>query len=62
LGARLASEECDCEELDELRHELGHVLRMVAETLDAVDDGKIELSQADRALLERVRDVVVGLL
>ena len=62
LGTRLVAEGCECEDREEPGHALSHVLRMVAETLDAAEDGMIELSQADRALLRRVRDVLVGLL
>jgi hypothetical protein len=61
IGARLA-QGCDCEDTVEPRHGLGHVLKMVAETLDDADDGKIELSQADRRLMEQVKDVLVGVL
>lgn len=35
---------------------------MVAELLDAADDGKIELSGSDHTLFVEVRDVLVGLL
>jgi hypothetical protein len=62
LGARLAGRGCECGDPDELRHQLGHVLKFAAEALDADEDGKTELSGEDRALLERVRDVMIGLL
>jgi hypothetical protein len=35
---------------------------MVAETLDGADDGRLELTAHDRALLVRVRGVLIGLL
>ena len=63
LGKRLAAQGCECDKGgDELRHHLGHVMRLVAESLDAAEDGKVELADRDRALLVRARDVILGLL
>jgi hypothetical protein len=62
LGVTLAAEGCDCEVREEPRHGLSHVLRMVAETLNAVDDGEIEFNQQDRRTLERVKDVLVRMM
>jgi hypothetical protein len=62
LGERLAAEECVCGETEEPRHRLGHVLKMVAETLDSVERGKITLSDDAKALFTRVRDVLCMIL
>jgi hypothetical protein len=65
LARRLISEDCECpqhEQEDEPRHELGHVLKFCAETLDLADQGKISPRPEDVGLLEHTRDVIVELL
>jgi hypothetical protein len=63
LGERLAAQDCQCDgDLEEPRHALGHVLKQVAETLDAVEDGRLSLPVEDVRVLRRVRDETVSLL
>lgn len=64
LGERLAAEDCECgpEDREEPRHALGHVLKLVAEALDAVEEGRLTLPPEDVGLLELVRDRVVEAL
>jgi hypothetical protein len=62
LGARLAAEDCDCEDRTEPRHRLVHVLMFTCETLDAYERGEVELPEDGRQVFEEVRDVLIGLL
>ncbi|HXY27132.1 MAG TPA: HTH domain-containing protein [Acidimicrobiales bacterium] len=63
LGERLAAQDCECgpQHLEEPRHALGHVLKFAAETLDAVEEGKLDLPPEDVRLLEGLRDRIVAL-
>jgi hypothetical protein len=64
LGERLAAADCRCgeDDLDEPRHALGHVLKVTAETLDAMEEGTLILDAEDVARLQRLRDQVIQLL
>jgi hypothetical protein len=63
FGEQLAARDCQCEgEVEEPRHALGHVVKQVAETLDAVEDGRLSLPVEDVRVLKRVRDGTVSLL
>ncbi len=64
LGERLAAQDCECgsEDREEPRHALGHVLKLAAETLDAMEEGRLTLPPEEVRLLERIRDQVIDLL
>ena len=62
FGARLAAEGCSCEDKTEPRHSLRHALKFTAETLDAVEDGEVELPEDGQELFEKVRDLLLSWL
>lgn len=62
LSDLLVAQGCDCEDGDELHHKLSHVFRMAEQMLYSADDGKVDLSEAQLQLLERMRDALMDLL
>jgi hypothetical protein len=57
LGYSLSALECECEgSLEEPRHSLCYTLRFVGETLDLVEEGRLEeVTPEDVASLKRIR-------